>query len=52
MRIGSHEETLVIDVIKISDYDIILDLPWLRKYKLNINYKKGIVIFNNCNCSS
>jgi hypothetical protein len=52
MKIGSHEETLVIDVIKISNYNIILDLLWLRKHELNISYKKGIVIFNNYNCSS
>jgi Retroviral aspartyl protease len=52
MRIGSHEETLVIDVMEISDYDIILGLFWLRKHKLNINYKKEIVTFNNYNCSS
>jgi hypothetical protein len=26
MRIGSHEETLIIDVMEISDYDITLDL--------------------------
>jgi hypothetical protein len=24
MKIGSHEETLVMDIIKINDYDIIL----------------------------
>ena len=52
MRIGSHEETLIIDVIEISDYNIILDLLWLRKHKSNIDYKKEIVIFNNCDCSS
>jgi hypothetical protein len=51
MRIGSHEETLVIDVIKINDYDIILDLSWLRKHEPNIGYKKEIIIFNNYNCS-
>jgi Retroviral aspartyl protease len=51
MRIGSHEETLVINVMKISDYDIILGLPWFRKYESNINYKKGTVIFNNYNYS-
>jgi Retroviral aspartyl protease len=39
------------DVIEISDYDIILNLPWLRKYEPNIDYKKRIVIFNNYNCS-
>jgi Retroviral aspartyl protease len=52
MKIGSHEETLVMNVIEISDYDIILGLPWLRKHELNIDYKKEIVIFNNCDCSS
>jgi hypothetical protein len=51
IRIGSHEKTLVIDVIKINDYDITLDLPWLRKYESNIGYKKGIIIFNNYNYS-
>jgi hypothetical protein len=51
MRIESHEETLVMNIMEISDYNIILSLPWLRKYKPNINYKKGIVTFNNYNCS-
>jgi hypothetical protein len=51
IKIGSHEETLVIDVIKISNYDITLGLPWFRKYESNISYKKGIVIFNNYNYS-
>jgi Reverse transcriptase (RNA-dependent DNA polymerase)/Retroviral aspartyl protease len=51
MRIGSHEETLVMDVMEISDYDITLGLPWLRKHEPNIGYKKGTVTFNNCNCS-
>jgi hypothetical protein len=40
------------DVIEINNYDITLDLPWLRKYKSNINYKKEIIIFNNYNYSS
>jgi Retroviral aspartyl protease len=39
------------DVMKINDYDIILGLSWLRKYELNINYKKRTVIFNNYNYS-
>jgi hypothetical protein len=39
------------DVMKISDYNIILGLFWLRKHEPNINYKKGIVTFNNYNCS-
>jgi hypothetical protein len=52
MKIGSHEEILVMDVMEISDYNITLNLSWLRKHELNINYKKGIVIFNNYDCSS
>jgi hypothetical protein len=39
------------DVIEISDYDITLGLSWLRKHESNIGYRKGIVIFNNYNCS-
>jgi hypothetical protein len=52
MKIGSHEETLVMDVMEISDYNIILRLPWLRKHELKIGYKKGIITFNNYDCSS
>jgi hypothetical protein len=52
MKIGSYEETLIINVIEISDYNITLDLSWLRKYEPNISYKKRIVIFNNYNYSS
>jgi hypothetical protein len=40
------------DIIEISDYDIILDLFWLRKHEPNISYKKGTVTFNNCDCLS
>jgi hypothetical protein len=39
------------NVMKISNYNITLGLPWLRKHESNIGYKKGTVIFNNCNCS-
>jgi hypothetical protein len=39
------------NVIEISDYNIILGLPWLRKHEPNINYKKGTVTFNNYNYS-
>jgi hypothetical protein len=37
------------NIIEISDYNITLDLSWLRKHELNINYKKRTVIFNNRN---
>jgi hypothetical protein len=52
MKIGSYKEILVIDVMEISDYNIILGLFWLRKHESNIDYKKEIVTFNNCDCSS
>jgi hypothetical protein len=52
IRIGNYEETLVMDVIEISDYNITLELSWLRKHEPNIGYKKGIMIFNNYDCSS
>jgi hypothetical protein len=52
MRIGSHEETLIINIIKINNYNITLGLSWLQKHEPNIDYKKETVTFNNYNCSS
>jgi hypothetical protein len=40
------------NVMEISNYNITLKLPWLRKHEPNINYKKGTVTFNNYDYSS
>jgi len=48
VNVGIYQEMLNLDVIKTSTYNIIFGLLWLKKHDPRINYRKGIIKFENC----
>jgi hypothetical protein len=48
--IQGHLERVSFDVTRISTYDAVLELLWLEKYNLTINYKERIMSFDGCGC--
>ena len=43
LRIDRHEERIRLDVIDLASYDIILGIPWLRKWNPHIDWRKGVL---------
>jgi hypothetical protein len=37
VTIGKHIEEISLDVIKISNYQVIFGIPWIRQYNLEID---------------
>src|SRR5258706_1454820 len=51
MRIGSHEEHLVLDVVPIGLHWLILGLPWLEAHDPTIHWSTGHFQFNSPHCN-
>src|SRR5258706_7483842 len=51
MRIGSHEEHLVLDVAPIGSHRLILGLPWLEAHDPTIQWSTGHFQFNSPHCN-
>src|SRR5258706_4456801 len=51
MRIGSHEEHLVLDVEPIGSHRLILGLPWLEVHDPTIQWTPGPFQFNSPHCN-
>ena len=48
INIGNHHEELTLNVIPITNYDIILGAPWLKLHNPIINWETGMVGFKRC----
>jgi hypothetical protein len=46
-----HLKRINFDVTRISTYDAVLELLWLEKHNLTINYRNRTMTFNNCSCT-
>ena len=51
MRIGSHEEHLVLDMAPIGSHRLILGLPWLEAHDPTIQWSTGHFQFNSPHCN-
>jgi hypothetical protein len=47
VNVGIYQKILNLDVTKTFIYDITFGLSWLKKHNPRINYRKGIIKFEN-----
>ena len=52
MNIKDHMENITIFVMKLGHYTIVLGLPWLRRYNVNISFSQNSLIFESNFCLS
>ena len=50
LQIGTHEETISLDVAGTGKDDIILGRPWLKKHNPEINWETEDINFSRCLC--
>ena len=43
VTIQRHHKEITFDVIRMATYHVILGMPWLNKYNLEINWKTGVL---------
>ena len=48
MFTGHHYEKISFDIIELATQDIYLRMPWLRKHNPVVNWKTGVLSYNNC----
>jgi hypothetical protein len=51
IRIGSHEEQIILDVAPIGSHRLILGLPWLEAHDPTIQWSTGHIQFNSQHCN-
>ena len=52
LRIGAHEEQIVLDVAPIGTHALILGLPWLQFHNPAIDWEHTRIQFNSVHCNS
>ena len=50
LAIQQHHKEITLDVTNIASHDIMLGIPWLRQHNPVIDWKKGVLKFEECNC--
>ena len=51
IRIGAHEEQIVLDVAPIGTHQLILGLPWLEAHDPTVQWRTGHIQFNSQHCN-
>jgi hypothetical protein len=51
MRMGSHEETITLDIAPIGSHRMILGLPWLEVHNPTIHWSTSHVRFDSQHCN-
>jgi transposase InsO family protein len=51
MRMGAHEETIILDVAPIGSHRIILGLPWLEAHDPSVKWSTGHIQFDSQHCN-
>ena len=51
IRIGAHEEQIVLDVAPIGTHQLILGLPWLEVHDPTVHWCTGHIQFNSQHCN-
>lgn len=50
LAIQRHHEEIVLDVTDMASHDIVLGIPWLRKHNPVIDWRRGVLTFEQCDC--
>ena len=50
MTFQQHQEELTLNVVRMTNHDVVLGMPWLKLHNLNIDWEKEVLTFERCNC--
>jgi hypothetical protein len=50
ITISEHIEIAKLDVTQLRNHEIILRMPWIKKHNPIINWVKGTISFDRCEC--
>ena len=50
LAIQQHHEEIVLDVTDMASHNIVLGMTWLEKHNPIIDWKKGVLRFQRCDC--
>ena len=50
LALQSHHEEIVLDITDMASHDVVLGMPWLKKHNPVINWRKGVLKFEQCDC--
>ena len=45
-----HHKEIVLDVTNMASYNVVLSMPWLAKHNLVIDWRQGVLTFEQCDC--
>ncbi len=48
MATQQHHEDITFDVVELATQDIYLGMPWLRQHNPSMDWRKGVLRFENC----
>ena len=50
MTLQQHHEELTLNVVRMINHDVVLEMLWLKLHNLNIDWEKRVFAFERCNC--
>ena len=50
ITISEHAERAKLDVTQLGNHEIILGMPWIKKHNPIIDWVKGMISFDRCEC--
>jgi hypothetical protein len=50
ITISKHTERAKLDVTQLENHEIILGMPWIKKHNPIIDWVKGMISFDRCEC--
>ena len=50
MNAERHSEKIVLDITEIGKHEVILGMPWLRQHNPTVDWGKGLIKFDKCQC--
>jgi hypothetical protein len=50
ITISEHAENTKLDITQLGNHEIILGMPWIKKHNPIIDWVKGTISFNRCEC--
>lgn len=45
-----HHEEIIFDVIHMINHELVLEMPWLKKHNLKVDWERRIIEFEKCDC--
>ena len=50
LALQRHHEEITLDVTDMASHDVVLGMPWLRKHNPIIDWRRGVLRFEQCDC--